>query len=427
MTISPVSLRLTGARLIDGTGAAPVPDAELHVDDEGRIAYAGPAALAPVVSAAEVRDLGGRTLLPGFIDAHVHLGFDVVDGPFHGLTTDPVRVVFETGRRLEQTLHAGVTTARDLAGLTLGHKQAVEEGLVAGPRLHTAVRIMSHTGGHSDFHLPGGRVEYHVPASDEIADTVDEVRTATRRLLRDGADVIKVCTTGGMSSPHDQPTDEGITAEEIRAIRDEVNRHGGRPIAAHAQGTAGILAALRGGVDSVEHAYGIDDEGIDLAGQSGAFLVPTLSTVFTPLVKERMQPYHYEKKLRWVEITRVNIAHAIERGARFAMGTDAGICPHGQNLAELGHLVELGMSPMDALIAGTAHAAELLRVGDRLGTLEAGKLADFVVADVDPLTDIRALGSAENVVMVAKAGVIHKDLLVTEHHLAVRESTLSAG
>ncbi|MXS75944.1 amidohydrolase [Microbacterium sp. CSI-V] len=414
MTISSVSLRLTGARLIDGTGAGPVPDAELHVDEDGRILFAGPAAHAPVVAATVTRDLGGRTLLPGFIDAHVHLGFDAGNGPFHDLTTDPVQVVFETGRRLEQTLHAGVTTARDLAGLTLGHKAAVEQGLVAGPRLHTAVRIMSHTGGHSDFHLPGGHVKYHVSAADEIADTVDEVRTATRRLLRDGADVIKVCTTGGMSSPHDQPTDEGITADEIRAIRDEVDRHGGRPIAAHAQGTAGILAALRGGVDSVEHAYGIDDEGIDLAGENGTFLVPTLSTVFTPLVKERMRPFHYEKKVRWVEITRVNIARAIERGARFAMGTDSGICAHGRNLAELSHLVELGMSPMDALRAGTAHAAELLRVGDRLGTLEAGKIADFVVADVDPLADMSALGSPENVVVVAKAGRIVKDLLVSE-------------
>lgn len=411
MTTSTVTLRLTGARLIDGTGADPVADAELHVGPDGRIAYAGPAALAPPAPGAPTRDLGGRTLLPGFIDAHVHLGFEAVDGPFHSLTRDPVQIVFETGRRLGQTLAAGITTARDLAGLTQGHKLAVEEGLVAGPRLHVAVRIMSHTGGHADFHLPGGHVEYHHSASDEIADTVDEVRTATRRLIRDGADVIKICTTGGMSSPHDQPTDEGITVEEIRAIRDEVDRHGGRPIASHAQGTAGILSALRGGVDSVEHAYGIDDEGIDLAGEQGTFLVPTLSTVFTPLVKERMQPYHYEKKQRWAEITRTNIARAIERGARFAMGTDSGVCAHGRNLAELGHLVQLGMSPMDALRAGTANAAALLRIDDRLGTLEAGKLADFVVSDPDPLTDIGALGSSDSIVLVAKEGVIVKDAL----------------
>ena len=411
MTDISAALRITGARLIDGTGRAPIDDAELLVDAEGRILYAGPTALAPRATAADELDIAGRTLLPGFIDSHVHLCFDSTDGPFHSLTHDPVQIVFETGRRLRDTLHAGVTTARDLAGLNRGHKLSVENGLVDGPRLQVAVRIMSHTGGHADFHLPGGRVDYHLPESDEIADTVDEVRLATRRLLRDGADVIKICTTGGMSSPHDQPTDEGITIDEIRAIRDEVDRHGGRPIASHAQGTAGILSALRGGVDSVEHGYGIDDEGIDLAGEQGTFIVPTLSTVFSPLNKAKMQPYHYEKKKHWVELTKVNIARAIEQGVRFAMGTDAGVCAHGRNLAELAHLVALGMSPMDAIVAGTANGAALLRLDDSLGTLEAGKIADFVVCDGDPLTDIGVLGEPQNVVVVAKAGVVYKNEL----------------
>ncbi len=411
MTDISAALRITGARLIDGTGRAPIDNAELLVDADGRILYVGPTALAPLATATEEWDLAGRTLLPGFIDAHVHLGFDSANGPFHSLTQEPVQVVFESGRRLRDTLHAGVTTARDLAGLDRGHKLSVESGLVDGPRLHVAVRIMSHTGGHADFHLPGGRVDYHLAESDEIADTVDEVRLATRRLLRDGADVIKICTTGGMSSPHDQPTDEGITIEEIRAIRDEVNRHGGRPIASHAQGTAGILSALRGGVDSVEHGYGIDDEGIDLAGEQGTFIVPTLSTVFSPLNKAKMQPYHYEKKKHWVELTKVNISRAIEQGVRFAMGTDAGVCAHGRNLAELAHMVALGMSPMDAIVAGTANGAALLRLDETLGTLQAGKIADFVVCDGDPLADIALLGEPRNVVVVAKAGVIYKNEL----------------
>ncbi|MDQ1129318.1 amidohydrolase family protein [Microbacterium sp. SORGH_AS_0888] len=403
-------LRLVGARLIDGTGAAPVDDAVLLIDEQGIVSYAGPAAGAPEAPAAKVIDIGGRTLMPGFVDAHVHLSFQSTNDRFHDLTNDPAYVVFETGRRLRETLHAGVTTARDLAGLTAGFREAVAAGLIEGPRLHLALRIVSHTGGHADFHLPGGTAHSWLPAGDEIADTADELRVATRRLLRDGADVIKVCTSGGMSSPHDRPTDEDVSAEEIRVIRSEVDRRGGRPIAAHAQGTAGVLAALHGGVDSVEHAYGIDDEGIDLACENGTFLVPTLSTIFAPLEREKMRPYHYDKKVRWVEYTKTNISRAIERGARFALGTDSGVIPHGRNLAELSHLVSLGMRPMDAILAGTRNGAELLGLGDRLGTLRAGMVADAVVCDGDPLTDVSVLAAPENVVLVIQDGIVRKDI-----------------
>jgi len=243
----------------------------------------------------------------------------------------------------------------------------------------------------------------------ELTDTVDQVRIGVRKLLRDGADVIKLCATGGMGSPYDQPDDEGLTVEEIRAVVDEVNRHGGRPIAAHAQGTAGILNAIRGGVTSVEHGYGLNDEAIDLAGENGVYVVPTLSTVFDGIDKSTMQPYHYEKKVRWSGITRENISHAIERGVKIAMGTDAAIVPHGHNLRELEHLVDLRMSPHDAVVAGTRTAAELLGLADQLGTVEPGKLADLVVCDGDPLTDISLLSKPENVVAVIQSGVVCKD------------------
>lgn len=407
----PPALVLTGARLIDGTGRPPVDDAVLVVDDAGVIVHAGPAATAPPADGARTVDLGGRTLLPGFIDTHVHLSMDSADGPYHRVANDPAVLAFETADRIRRTLDAGVTTARDLGGLSAGYRVAVERGLIAGPRLHVAVKVISHTGGHGDFHLPGGAIHTHTEAMSEIADGVDEVRRATRRILRSGADVVKICTTGGMGSPHDAPEDEGLRIDEVRAIADELERHGGIPLAAHAQGTAGIHAAVLGGVTSVEHGYGVDDEAIDMMGERGTFLVPTLSTVFMAIDRDRMAPYHYAKKTRWTGITKVNVAHAIDRGVRIALGTDSGVGPHGQNLRELGWMVELGMDPMDAIVAGTRTAAELLGIADTVGTLEPGRLADLVVTDVDPLTRIADLGDPDNVLVVAQAGRVVKDTI----------------
>lgn len=403
-------MRLVNADIIDGTGAAPIRNGVLDVTPDGRIGYVGTAAEAPPIAVGtEVRDLCGKALLPGFIDCHVHLGFSLTDGPFHVVQNDPALVVLETAARIRATLDAGITTARDLGGLTLGFREAIDRGLIPGPRLRLAVRPISHTAGHGDLHLHGGHVVHTLPGSMELADTVDEVRKATRRVLRDGADVVKICTTGGMGSRHDQPDDEGLRLDEVRAIVDELDRHGGRPVAAHAQGRKGILTALRGGVASVEHGYGIDDEGLDLLGERGTFLVPTLSTVFA-IDKATMQPYHYAKKVKWSEITKENIGNAIARGARIALGTDAGVCPHGENLRELDHLVQLGMSPMTAIVAGTRNGAELLGIADEVGTLRSGLLADVVATDADPLREIKALGDPARIQLVLKSGTVAKDL-----------------
>ncbi|MET7360484.1 amidohydrolase family protein [Streptomyces sp. NPDC005562] len=399
--------RYTNARLIDGISAAPVIDAVLVVDDGGEIVYAGPATGAPATPGTPVTDLGGRTLLPGFIDAHVHFAVGSPGGLTGSLTTRASVRTFETARRMRQTLHAGITTARDLGGVDAGYREAVERGLIDGPRLRTAVRILSHTGGHGDFTLPSGvRINEDITA---LADTRDQARLETRKLLRDGADVIKLCATGGMSSPCDGPDDEGLTEEEIRAVVDETRRHGGRPVAAHAQGTTGIRNAVRAGVTSVEHGYGADAECRELMGEHGTFLVPTLSTVFRMPERGTIPDYHWQKKTRWAGITKENVGAAIEAGVTIALGTDSGMCPHAENLSELGYLVELGMNPMAAIHASTRNAARLLGMEDRVGTVEAGKLADFVVTDADPLTDIGALADASAIVLVAQGGRVCKD------------------
>ncbi|MFG2025818.1 amidohydrolase family protein [Streptomyces sp. NPDC048825] len=404
------ALRVRNARLIDGTGATPVDDAVVVIDAEGTITYAGPAATEPEdTTPTQTIDAGGRTVLPGFFDCHVHLAYAQGSPPGRRAELDPVLVTLDTATRMRQTLDAGITTARDVGGLSAGYRTAVETGRIVGPRLHTAVRIISHTGGHADVRLPDG-TDLSAGMS-EIADTADAARLAVRRVLRDGADLVKICATGGMGSPYDQPDDEGLLEEEIRAVVDEARRHGGKPVAAHAQGNAGIVNAIRGGVTSIEHGYGLDERALEMAGERGTFVVPTLSTVYAGINKDTMPDYHYQKKVRWSGLTKENIARAIGYGARIALGTDAAVGPHGVNLMELSYLVDLGMDPMAAIVAGTRTSAELLGVADQLGTLTAGRTADLVICDGDPLTDIGVLGDPANIVCVVQDGVIRKDLL----------------
>ncbi|ONI79823.1 amidohydrolase [Actinosynnema sp. ALI-1.44] len=405
------ALRVHDVRLIDGVSAEVVDDAVLDAGADGKVVYAGPAAGAPAPG-RDVRTVDGRggTLLPGLFDCHTHFGFastrSLVETAF---LLDPVVGMVQTAERLRLTLEAGITSARDLGGLPAGYRDAVGAGLLPGPRLQTSVGIISHTGGHADATMPSGKdldFDYCV-----LADDVAAVRTAARRMMRSGADVIKICTSGGISSAHDDPDDEDLLDDEIAAVVDEGRRRGGRPVAAHAQGRAGVLAAIRGGVRSVEHGFGIDDEGCDLLGERGAFLVPTLATVFQPLDPAKSAPWRYEKKLRWNERAKENIAEAISRKVDIAAGTDAGITPHAQNAFELWCLVELGMSPMDAIKAATSTSARLLGVGDTLGSLRPGYQADLVLSAQDPVRDITCLTNPENILLVAQQGVIRKNIV----------------
>ncbi len=401
-----VVMRLEHARLIDGTGKEPIEDATVTVDSAGRIAYAGSAGSAPQTPEVPARDLTGMTVLPGFIDAHVHFLFDPTTS---GTTRDQALVTFQVAERMRQTLCAGITSARDLGGLSSGYSTAQRDGLIEAPRLLTAGRILGHTGGHCDATGPDG---YNPTARFTIlADDERSARVGVRTLLRDGADVIKICATGGMGSPHDDPDDEDLSEAEIKAVVDEAHRHRGKKVAAHAQGTAGILNALRGGVASVEHGYGMTDEACELALAKGTYLVPTLATAFHGLDPAKVSPAHFEKKTRWADKTRENIALAITQGVSIAMGTDAGVSPHSRNLLELSFLVQLGMSELQAIGAGTLNGARLLGIDEFVGSVEAGKLADLVVTDIDPLNDIAGLASSEHIRLVLQSGTVRKDTL----------------
>jgi imidazolonepropionase-like amidohydrolase len=410
-TVSSRVVKLTHARLIDGTGAGPLDGVTLLVKD-GRFEYAGPAERCPEIHVDEVLDLGGRTVLPGFFDTHVHFLMDN-NGDFRNrlLSNFPTVTVFERAQRMRETLHAGVTTVRDLGGIDAGYREAVARGLIEGPRLHVAVRLMSHTGGHADFRLPSGFDPCQIlEPFNELADTPDEVRLATRRLLRDRADVIKVCATGGVNSPSDQPEDEGLTLEEMAAVVEEVSRHRGIPVAAHAQGAQGIKNAVRAGVTSIEHGYLVDDETIDLMVERGTYLVPTLSTFHAP--GEDFASSAAAKKQRMAEAAMERLGEAARRGVKFALGTDSGVSAHGHNLAELEHLTDIGLSPLAAITAGTLTAAELMRMGADFGSVETGKVADLVVCQGDPLDDIGLLSDPTNVLLVMQGGRVVKNTML---------------
>lgn len=394
---------LINARLIDGTGDDPVADAVIVIDD-GKIAYAGPKAGAPQSDdSATIVDVGGNTVCPGFFDCHVHLSLPGTKGsPIMAAMVPPSYRYFELLDRLRTTIEAGVTTVRDLMGVDVGVRDAVAHGLMPGPRLLVADKMFSQTGGHADFHIPSGLSGTSL-IGGVLIDSVDEARVAARELLRDGVDVLKVASSGGVSSPSDDPDWLGARTEIVEALVEEADNYGGRKVAAHAIGLAGIQAAIQGGVHSVEHGYALTDELRTEMVQRGQYLVPTLIETLKP---DTATPQAVAKSTKWHAIAQDSISASVEAGIKIAVGTDAGLVPdHGDNLGELGCLVKFGgMTPMQAIVAGTKTSAELCQVDDKLGTLEAGKLADIVVVKGDPLADIDSLTDHSNILLVLKEG-----------------------
>jgi len=373
----------SGGRVFDGTGADPYP-ADVAIEDD-RIVAVGPS-----LDGDRVIDVVGRTLLPGLFDCHVHVALSHVD--VWQLAQQPFSYQFYVAEaNLRATLATGITSVRDAGGADLGMQRAVDDGLIAGPRMQISLSMLSQTGGHGDDWMPSGmRVDLLTPHPGRPATVVDgpeAMRHKVRELVRMGADVIKVATSGGVLSPRDDPRHAHFRPEELEVLVAEATA-AGRFVMAHAQAADGIKNAVRAGIRSIEHGIYLDDEAIDLMLERGTWLVPTLvapqGVLDAVAAGVPLPPEVVEKAEQVLEIHRRAFRHAVEAGVRIAMGTDSGVTPHGRNLRELELMVEGGMAPADALVATTRSAAELMGLDDRLGTLETGKLADLVILDGDP-------------------------------------------
>jgi imidazolonepropionase-like amidohydrolase len=408
---------IRNATLIDGTGQAPVTDAALIIEDN-QIRSVGPASTIKLPAAEIVEiDAQGGFLLPGFFDTHVHLlfeGFNMVrdmQAPFS------LRF-YKSIDYMRRTLEAGVTSVRDAGGADAGVKQSVDNGDVLGPRMQISVSVLTITGGHGDGWMLSGNEWELFPAYPGFphgrVDGAEHVRQKVRQVLRAGAEVVKVCATGGVLSPTDHPEFIQFSPQELRVIVEEAAFRRGVKVMAHAQGSEGIKNAVRAGIHSIEHGVYLDDEAIELMLEHGTYLVPTLLAPLGVLeVGESggMPDYGLRKAREVVEIHSQSISKAHQAGVKIAMGTDSAVTPHGQNLRELGLMVSIGMSPMEAIVASTSIAAACLGWDDRLGTLESGKLADLILVKDDPLKNIRSLENVDNIFLVMKDGKIVKNIL----------------
>jgi imidazolonepropionase-like amidohydrolase len=408
--VAPGVTTFRGATLLDGESGVPLPDADVVVRD-GIVRYAGPRRAGDDADRGRVVDLTGMWLMPGFVDVHVHLAM-VPAAAEEQRAWFPEQSVLAVAAELRTTLEAGVTTVRDLDGLTPGYRLAVEQGTATGPRLHLAIAMLSPTGGHADPVLPNGTlpawaVRLGMPEPG-VVDTDEDVIRTVRRLVRMGADAIKVSTSGGTGSPTDEPEDAGVAQEQVRLIRRLVDERGGRPITAHALTDAAARGAVLGGADSIEHGYDLSDATIDLMLERGTVLVPTMSTLMRdigPGVSSERRSAREALRSRGMD----SVRRAVAAGVPVALGTDAGMVAHGSNLRELAWLVEAGLSPAEAVRAGTMAGARLLGLDDRIGSIAVGKVADLVVANVDPLTSIGDLADAGSIRMVVQSGRIVTD------------------
>ncbi|MFP2924070.1 metal-dependent hydrolase family protein [Pyxidicoccus sp. 3LG] len=402
---------LKAARLFDArTGKLVTPG--VVVVSEGKVVGVG--LKTPVPEGARVVELGDATLLPGFMDAHTHLTVepgpdwrkDVIDS-FQ--RTIPEQTL-DTLPWARTTLMAGFTTVRNLGAedfIDVGLRNAIARGVVVGPRILAAASSLSSTGGHCDYGNSWRKGLLAHDASPGVADGPDALRARVRETLKYGADLIKVCATGGVMSFNAEADAPQFTQAELDAVVDEAHARR-RKVAAHAHGAEGAKRAIRAGVDSLEHGSLLDDEAVELMKRKGTWYVPTAFAFqgVKELADQGNLPPDSVKKLQAVNQRREQVLRkAIAIGVRIAFGTDAGVFAHGRNAEEFALLVEAGLPPAEALRAATVNAAELLGVSDRLGTLEPGKLADVVAVPGNPLQDIRA---TQKVFFVMKEGVIHR-------------------
>ena len=403
---------LKAARLIDGTGRPEIRNGVVVVTDN-IITAVGAEGSVSIPAGAKVIDLGDTTLMPGFIDAHTHVIGRILGDPDGNAAAvkdyDSFGAIIGT-RNAYNLLMAGFTSIRNVGAPNfddMALRKAINEGWVPGPRMETAGHAIGITGGHCDENAfkPG---LFDNGIKDGIANGPEEGRAAVRYMVKYGADVIKVCETGGVLSEGDAVGATQLTYEEVKAIVDEATKLG-RRVAAHAHGTEGIKIAVRAGVTSIEHGSFLDDEGAKMMAERGTWLVPTLMAgdAVEKLAKSGvLKGLIAEKALAAAAAMRNGIKTAYRNHVKIAFGTDSGVIPHGTNAHEFALMVEWGgLSPMESIMAGTINAATLLGWEKKVGSLEVGKFADIVAVPGDPLSDIHRM---ETVSFVMKNGVIYK-------------------
>lgn len=357
-------------------------------------------------------DLKTKTVTPGWIDMHVHFeGETKKGGVADKFTLNPADVAFESLKYANVTLMAGFTTVRDLggSGVNISLRNAINKGLVIGPRIFTAGKSIATTGGHADPTNGYRKDLMGNPGPNEgVINGPEDAYQAVRQRYKDGSDVIKITATGGVLSQAKDGANAQFTEEEVKAIVAAAKDYGFK-VAAHAHGAEGMKRAIRGGVSSIEHGTFMDDEAMELMKKYGTWLVPTIIAGKSTADSAKIPGYYTDivtpKALATGPQIQATFAKAYKAGIKIAFGTDAGVFQHGKNWIEFGYMIEAGMPAMEAIKAATISAAELLGQKDKLGSIEVGKTADIVAVDGDPLKDAAVFGK---VIFVMKDGVVYK-------------------
>lgn len=360
----------------------------------------------------KVIDLKNKTVMPGWIDMHVHFEFETNPNAYlEKFTQNPADIAYQSIRFADTTLMTGFTTARDLggSGVNISLRNAINKGWLKGPRIYTAGRSIATTGGHADP-TNGYRKDLAGDPGplDAVANGADECRKAVRQRYKEGSDLIKITATGGVLSVAKSSSNPQFMDDELEAIVKTAKDYGFK-VAVHAHGAEGMKRAIKAGVNSIEHGTNMDDEAIALFKQYDTWYVPTL-TAAAAVADSAKKPGYYPaivtpKALEIGPKIKATLARAYKAGVKIAFGTDAGVYQHGKNWLEFVYMQEAGMKPMEVIKAATINAADLLGEKDRLGSIETGKLADIVAVDGDPLKDPSAFGKVS---FVMKDGVIYK-------------------
>ncbi|MBC7874683.1 MAG: amidohydrolase family protein [Ferruginibacter sp.] len=400
--------------LIDGISSEPKKNMTIIVEKNKIIAvengFTKPGA--PDGGSSKTIDLKTKTVTPGWIDMHVHVEGETKRGNLsYVFTTNPSDIAFESLKYVNVTLLAGFTTVRDLggSGVNISLRNAISKGLVVGPRIYTAGKSIATTGGHADPTNGYRKDLMGDPGPKEgVINGPEEAYHAVRQRYKEGSDLVKITATGGVLSQAKDGANAQFTEEEIKAIVTSAKDYGYK-VAAHAHGAEGIKRAVRGGVHSIEHGTFMDDEGIRLMKQYGTWLVSTITAGKATADSAKIPGYYSDivtpKALATGPQIQSTFAKAYKAGVKIAFGTDAGVYKHGLNWLEFGYMIEAGMPAMEAIKAATMYAADLLGEKDKLGSIEAGKLADIVAVDGDPLMDAKVFGK---VIFVMKDGVVYK-------------------